>query len=86
MFALLHNVMLLQSLRYYNIYIIRALKRSDVTGNRFEWEHGETKLYKTPLAYFIVSASSLTTFEVKAIEFHRIAVHCHYVSLSVLQT
>ena len=44
------------------------MKRTDVTGNRFEWELGE-KLYKL---YFIVIASSMTTMDVKAIEFHRI--------------
>ena len=32
----------------------------------------KTKLYMTPLPYFIVWASSVTTMEVKAIQFHRI--------------
>ena len=48
------------------------VKRSDVTGNRLEWNSVKKKLYKTPPPYFIVLASSGTTMEVKAIEFHRI--------------
>ena len=32
----------------------------------------KTKFYKTPSPYFIVLASSVTTMEAKAIEFHRI--------------
>ena len=51
------------AVRYY-------VKRSDVTGNPFEWLLGETILYKTPHPYFIVSASSVKTLEVKTIEFH----------------
>ena len=35
-------------------------------------ELGEKQLYYTPRPYFIVLASSVTTMEVKAIEFHRI--------------
>ena len=35
---------------------------------------GKRKLYKTPPPYFIVLASSVTTMEVKAIEFYRIEV------------
>ena len=49
------------------------MKRSDVIGNRFELELGETKLYRPPPPpYIIVLASSVTTMEIKAIEFHRI--------------
>ena len=48
-----------------------SVKCSDVTGNRFEWELGEkNKLYQTPS----LLAGSLTTMEVKVIEFHRIGV------------
>ena len=32
----------------------------------------KTKLYKTPSPYFILLASTVTTMEFKAIEFHRI--------------
>ena len=48
------------------------MKRSDVTGNRFEWELGENKVMQDPLPspYFIVLASSVNAKEVKAIEFH----------------
>ena len=50
-----------------------SVKRSDVTGNRFEWELGEKQRYvRPPPPYLIVLASSVTTMEVKAIEFHRI--------------
>ena len=56
------------------LYAGYSLKRSDVTGNRFEWELGEKRLYMTPPPppYIIVLASSVTTKEVKAIEFRRI--------------
>ena len=32
-------------------YSCDSVKRSDVIGNRFEWELGEKKLYKTPLPH-----------------------------------
>ena len=55
------------------VYFVR---HSDVTENRFEWKLGEKlyKLYKTPSPrpYFIVLASSVTTMEVKVIEFNTI--------------
>ena len=54
------------------VYSQNSVKRSDVTGNRFEWELGENKVIRPSTPYFIVLASSLTTMEVKAIEFHRI--------------
>ena len=46
-----------------------SVKRSDVTGKRFEWEQS---YIRPPPPYFTVLASSLTTMDVKAIEFHRI--------------
>ena len=46
-------------------------KGSDVTKNRFEWEQS---YIRPPPPYIIVLASSVTTMEVKAIEFHRILV------------
>ena len=48
-----------------------SVKRSDVTGNRFEWQV-KTKLYNTPFPYFIVVASSVKILEGKANESHRI--------------
>ena len=55
------------------VYFVR---HSDVTENRFEWKLDEKlyKLYKTPSPrpYFIVLASSVTTMEVKVIEFNTI--------------
>ena len=51
-----------------------SVKRSDVTGNRFEWQLGENKLNNTPPPYFIVLASSVGISEVNAIEFHRISI------------
>ena len=54
------------------------MKRSDVTGDRFEWELGEKQSYiRPPPPHFIVSASLVTTMEIKAIEFHRIATFIH---------
>ena len=54
---------------------LNSVKRSDVTGNRFQWMGTRWKqsYIRPPLPYFIVLASSVTTMEVKAIEFHRIA-------------
>ena len=46
--------------------------RSDVTGNRFEWELGENSYVTPPPPYFIVLGNSVKILEVKAIEFHRI--------------
>ena len=44
-----------------------------------QWRHSvKTKLYKNPLPYFIVSASSVKTKEVEAIEFHRISEYFYY--------
>ena len=60
------------------------MKRSDVTGNRFEWELGQNKVI-----YFIVLASSVTTMEVKAIEFHRIwldTLQCTWFVIVKLET
>ena len=55
--------------------IIYSVKRSDVTGNRFEWQLGEKSSYvRPPPPYFIVLASSVTTMEAKAIEFHIIGL------------
>ena len=52
--------------------LFNSVKRSDLTGNRFEWELGQKRLCETRPPYFIVLASSVKTKEVKAIEFHRI--------------
>ena len=51
-----------------------SVKRSDITGNCFEWELDEKSYrYIRPIPpYFIVLANSVTTMEVKAIDFHRI--------------
>ena len=54
------------------LLFINSVKRSDVTGNRLNGSSVTTKLHKTPPPYFIVLDSSVTTMEVKAIEFHRI--------------
>ena len=47
---------------------LNSVKRSDVTGNRFEWNLVKTTLYNyPPLPYFLVLAGSAKTKEVKAI-------------------
>ena len=61
----------------FKIYIC-SVKRSDVTGNRFEWELGDNSYIRPPPPYFIVLASSVTTMDVKAIEFHRNKIISRY--------
>ena len=49
-------------------FLYHSVKRSDVSGNRFEWE-----------PCFIVLASSVTIMEVKAIEFHKIKLNAQII-------
>ena len=52
-----------------------SVKRSDVTGNIFEWLLGEKQCYiRPPPPYFTVLVNSVRILEVKAIEFHRIGL------------
>ena len=57
------------------LHTVNSVERSDVTGNRFDWQLGEKKSYITPLPpYYIVIVSSVKILTVKAIEFHIIVV------------
>ena len=61
-------------IQYYDRgFIYHDVKRSDVTGKPFKWLLGENNvIYDPPAPCFIVLVSLVKTFEVKAIEFHRI--------------
>ena len=54
-----------------------SVERSDITGNRFEWDSVKRKLLTSPPPYLKI----LKILEVKAIEFHRIYSTVHAVRI-----